>query len=46
MVFTLIVGMVSALDEAVGNIVETYKEAGLWDDTLILFSTGIQLVTK
>ncbi|XP_046355962.1 arylsulfatase B-like [Haliotis rufescens] len=31
-------GMVSALDEAVGNVTETLKQRGLMDDTLILFT--------
>ncbi|XP_067685529.1 arylsulfatase B-like [Haliotis asinina] len=31
-------GMVSALDEAVGNITKTLTDSGLMDDTLILFT--------
>ncbi|XP_067658130.1 arylsulfatase B-like [Haliotis asinina] len=31
-------GMVSALDEAVGNVTEALKERGLFDNTLILFT--------
>lgn len=32
-------GMVSCLDEAIGNVTELYKQLGLWDDTLMIFST-------
>ena len=31
--------MVTALDDAVGQIVDAYKAAGLWDDTVLVFST-------
>jgi hypothetical protein len=31
-------GMVRAMDESVGNITKTYKELGLWDDTLVILS--------
>ena len=31
--------MVSAMDEGIGNLIRTYKEHGLWDNTLLLFTT-------
>ena len=33
-------GMVSAMDEAVRNIVDSFVKAGLWNDTLLVFTTG------
>eukprot|EP00756_Hemistasia_phaeocysticola_P024161 Hpha_TRINITY_DN15933_c0_g1::TRINITY_DN15933_c0_g1_i1::g.72909::m.72909/K01135/ARSB; arylsulfatase B len=32
-------GMVSALDDAVGQVVQSFRDAGLWDNTLLVFST-------
>lgn len=32
-------GMVSAMDEAVANVTNAFKKHGLWDDTLVMFST-------
>lgn len=32
-------GMVAALDEGIGNITEAFKDKGLWDNTLLVFST-------
>jgi len=31
-------GMVDIMDEAVGNITEAMKDAGLWEDTLMIFT--------
>ena len=32
-------GMVSAMDEAIGNVTKTLKEKGIWNDTVLIFST-------
>ena len=31
--------MVSAMDEGIGTLTRTYKELGLWDDTVLVFTT-------
>ena len=35
-------GMVSAIDGAVKTIVDAFKENGLWDNTVTIFSSGRQ----
>ena len=32
-------GMLSAADEGIGNVTEALKAAGMWDDTLVVFTT-------
>eukprot|EP00755_Sulcionema_specki_P000651 Sspe_Gene.115545::Locus_103128_Transcript_1_1_Confidence_1.000_Length_1764::g.115545::m.115545/K01135/ARSB; arylsulfatase B len=32
-------GMVSAMDEGVGNVTKALKAAGMWEDTVIIFTT-------
>ena len=33
-------GMTYCMDEAVGNITKKLKKQGLWDDTVLVFSSG------
>ncbi len=33
-------GMVSCLDEAIANVTQTLKETGLYNNTIMIFSTG------
>ena len=33
-------GMVSCMDEGIGNITQVLHDTGLWSDTVIVFSTG------
>ncbi|XP_020906296.2 arylsulfatase B, partial [Exaiptasia diaphana] len=32
-------GMVTAVDEAIGNVTDAMKKKGIWDDTLMVFTT-------
>ncbi|CAH1273824.1 ARSB [Branchiostoma lanceolatum] len=34
----IFLGMVSAMDEAIGNVTMAMKKAGLWDNTLLIFT--------
>ena len=33
-------GMVTAMDDAIGGIINAFKESGMWENTLTIFSTG------
>ena len=33
-------GMLSCLDEAIDNVTNTLKETGMYNNTIIIFSTG------
>ena len=32
-------GMMAALDEGIGNLTDTYKQLGIWNDTLVVLAT-------
>eukprot|EP00934_Nitzschia_sp_Nitz4_P005314 Nitzschia sp. Nitz4//scaffold32_size149145//69827//74087//NITZ4_002882-RA/size149145-processed-gene-0.96-mRNA-1//1//CDS//3329548078//5304//frame0 len=32
-------GMLTAADDAIGEVIDAYKKAGIWNDTLVIFTT-------
>lgn len=32
-------GMLTAADEAIGEVIQAYRQAGIWNDTLVIFTT-------
>ncbi len=36
-------GMVTCMDEGIGNITQTLHKLGMWKDTIMIFSTGITI---
>ena len=33
--------MVSCMDEGIGNVTAALKERGMWDNTILIFTTGM-----
>jgi hypothetical protein len=38
--------MVSVMDEAAGNVTASLKKAGMWEDTLFIFSTDVRFSAR
>ena len=36
------IAMVSAMDEAIGNITEALMQRGMWENTLLVFTTDVR----
>ena len=34
------IGIVSVMDEAMKNVTDAFKQSGMWENTVMIFSTG------
>lgn len=39
-------GMVTAMDSAIGNVVQALKKTDLYNDTLIIFTSDVSICVK